>query len=88
MHAKHSDQRDTTISRRTFFRAGLAAAAGLLTARFAGQGQRAALAFDTCHWETQMGPVCQGGRLMRLRCYVCCQPCETVYCAWQDLGPC
>jgi hypothetical protein len=52
MHAKHSDQRDTTISRRTFFRAGLAAAAGLLTARFAGRGQRAALAFDTCHWET------------------------------------
>ena len=75
-------------TRRTFVRAGLGAAFGLVVARVRGREPNTALALDNCYWQTVSGPVCQLGRLKVYKCYICCQPCETVYCEWQDLGAC
>ncbi|RIK42799.1 MAG: hypothetical protein DCC58_10470 [Chloroflexi bacterium] len=76
------------MNRRTFFRAGLTTALGLIAAGLPGAARNRAQALDNCYWQTQIGPSCIGGRWKAYRCSICCQPCEVVYCQWQDLGPC
>jgi hypothetical protein len=78
------------LNRRTFFRAGLATAAGLIVAGITRRTPRHADAqlLETCIWENIQGPVCINHVKLYYRCLLCCPPCDYESCGWYNAGSC
>lgn len=67
------------------------ALAGLLGLTRPRTGRAETMTMDVCFWRAVGDPYCDvNGRKIQRQCYVCCsgRDCETLWCAWRDLGPC